>query len=116
MIDEKTYRKIQKKIKVLETARDEAIGAVRQLEKDLKKEFGCKDLKSAKKLLKKMKKKQEEDEKIFKRDFKTWMGRFGLLVEAIEKEDPKVHRIAKAVLKTAKAGKGSGKKSKKGSS
>jgi hypothetical protein len=113
VISEKKYRKIDKAIKVLQKKESESLGAMRQLEKELKKEFGVKSVEEAKKRLKKMKKEQKKSEDKFNKEFVKFAKQFGKLLRAMEEGDPKIHRVAKIVLKEAKRGKKSSKKDKK---
>src|SRR5688572_15043335 len=114
MINEREWMQLKSKVKKLEKKQSEAIGAIRQITKQLNKEFGFKSVKEAKKGLKKLKKEQAKHEEKFNREFVKFAKQFGKLLQAIEDDDPEVHRIAKACLKKSGSGKKGHKKGKKG--
>ena len=59
-MDAREYMKLKGKLEQWQREQDKAAGALEQLMKKLKKDFGCRNLKQAKKLLKK--KEMENDE------------------------------------------------------
>lgn len=59
------YLQIEKKVNQAQQEADQAEGAISELMKQLKKDFGCVSLSAAKKKRKQLKKQSEESEKAF---------------------------------------------------
>jgi predicted nucleic acid-binding Zn-ribbon protein len=58
------YQALKRSVEELTRRRDEAKGALAQVMKDIRKDFGCKTLKEAKTLLRKL---QEKEQKLYKK-------------------------------------------------
>lgn len=69
---ERRYQELKKKALQLKTEKDRAEGALQQIKEDMEKEFGVKNLKQAKALLKKMK----ADAKKKDREFNRLLNKF----------------------------------------
>jgi hypothetical protein len=110
---EKKFYRMKKVIDLLRKEKDETLGGLKQVQKEAKEKFGCRDLKSIQKKKKKLKKKKSKYDCIIKKQMEEFEKQFGRLVTAIEKDSPKIHRIAKQCLKGKEAGKGKRKKVKK---
>ena len=88
MISEKKFREVKESLDRYKEECSQAKGRLEQLYETLKKEFNCSDLKSAKKLLRKLRLQQEAEEKEFEKDyeaFRTEQNRNP--IEQLEEED-----------------------------
>jgi type II secretory pathway component PulJ len=65
MLDLKRFQSLQERVEELQREASKAQGALEQLKKDLKKEFGCKTIKAAKVVLKKLEWEEQQKEQEF---------------------------------------------------
>lgn len=105
MLSEEELSRYKKLILRLGQERDQAVGALKQLEKTVKKEFGV-DLKDASKLLKKLEREYEKTEREFIREFNTFVKQNKKYLRKLEGIDPKILRpipLPDPAIKTIKA-------------
>lgn len=87
MLNEQNFRLAQKRLKELEKEKSEAIGAVKQIKENLKKEFNCPSLASAKRKLEKYRKELVSLEKKFQKDFNKFEKEYKKFLKAMESHD-----------------------------
>lgn len=105
MLSEEELSRYKKLIAHLEREKDQATGALKQLEKTVKKEFGVK-LNDAAKLLKKLEKEYETLERKFIKDFNSFVKQNRKYLAKLEGVDPKILRpipLPERTTKTAQA-------------
>lgn len=68
MSDLERLTRVKKRVAEARRKRDQAKGALREVLRRLKKEFGCKDLASAKKLADRLEREAKKAERAFRRD------------------------------------------------
>lgn len=113
MLSEEELARYKKLILRLGQERDQAVGALKQLEKTIKKEFGV-NLDDAGKLLKKLEREYEKTEREFIREFNTFIKQNKKYLRKLEGIDPKVLRPIPLPDPTAKATKAAQKRTESG--
>jgi hypothetical protein len=87
MISLEEYQALQRIITKLERQRDELAGEIKQIEKELKREYGCNNLDEAKILLAKMEKDYERKELQFRKKLGSFLAKHRKSVRKIARED-----------------------------
>ena len=77
MIDLKVYQKLQTRVTEQQRETDKAQGALEELKRQLKKEFGCDNVREAKTLLAELEQEQEEAERAFTVAMEEFETQFG---------------------------------------
>lgn len=87
MISEEEYRVLKNKVESLKMEREQKLGALRQIEETLKKEFNCNTIDQAKELLKKLKQKQRRQERKFHKRLESFKKEYEEYLEQVRKAD-----------------------------
>lgn len=74
------FEDLQNKVEEAKRAADKAEARLDMLKKELQKEFGCKTIKQAKKLLEKLRKTEQEQEEAFSQSLRDFEERYGNLL------------------------------------
>jgi predicted nucleic acid-binding Zn-ribbon protein len=72
IITEDQYRRLKREVDEAKTEADRASGALKQLMKQLKEEFDCEDVKTAKALLAELEEKRDKVQKRFERSLEDY--------------------------------------------
>lgn len=92
MISEQEYLEFKQTLDLIRSVQEQAAGAVKQIEEELRKEYKCKSLKAAKRKLARMREKQSEDKKKFEEAFEVFLTEFGAVLSAMEENRPDLYR------------------------
>lgn len=71
-LNEKEYRRLKQEVEDAKSEANKAKGALEQLMSQLKEDFDCDDLKSAKRLLEELKTKRDKAQKDFEKEMQTY--------------------------------------------
>lgn len=74
------FEDLQNKVEEAKRAADKAEARLDMLKKELQKEFGCKTIKQAKKLLERLRKTEQEQEEAFSQSLRDFEERYGNLL------------------------------------
>lgn len=74
---EERFQRLKRRAEEAKADADEARGAVRQIMKDLEREFGCKSVAEARKLLKKLERQAKQEESVLREEILRYEKEFG---------------------------------------